>query len=151
MKDKTQRPGKQGQPTFFEKFYHDENEEMLGREKKWEQSTSELGYSTDVLEVWRQRKGWHRVLFSPTCLLFLASTLNIPFWAPRFHAHSGIVLHEVTSQILVSSLCALQGAGSWTLATSLYIPLALGHLTSEGHPSWYLTCSLEPVFVFPYR
>lgn len=34
MKDKTQRPEKQGQPMFFEKFYHDESEEMLGREKR---------------------------------------------------------------------------------------------------------------------
>lgn len=34
MKDKTQRPGKQGQPMFFEKFYQDENEEVLGRAKR---------------------------------------------------------------------------------------------------------------------
>lgn len=33
MADKTQRPDKQGQPMFFEKFYQDENEEVLGREK----------------------------------------------------------------------------------------------------------------------
>lgn len=44
MEDKIQRPDKQGQPMFFEKFYQDENEDVLGREKGWEQSTSELAY-----------------------------------------------------------------------------------------------------------
>lgn len=63
-----------------------------------------------------------------------ASTLNTPFWAPRCHTHSGIVLHEVTSQILVPSVCVLQGAEAWTLATSLYIPLAVGQLNS-GSPT----------------